>query len=275
MCGRPERPRLDEQVQAIRPSLLSRTRLEQLIKDYDLYEDERRSMVLEDVVELMRREIHVDLRPQTQSFVLRYTERTHKVRDVTNRLANNFIDESMKVRATLADNTDAFLDSRLDDAKRRLVDTEAHGRIPEGPCRRTAVPVRVQPPAGQERPSTGSGRGRQYQPAGGSPRATGADIADLESSPVTSAPVAAGTAPEAGAAIGGATQRLQAAMAELAALEAAGNRPTHPDAIAAKRRIGELQTEAEAGSEGYWPARWPDSESGAGSPPETTDGLSR
>ena len=46
--------RLDERLSAISQEILSRTRLENIVQEFDLYPNERRRMIMEDVIEKMR-----------------------------------------------------------------------------------------------------------------------------------------------------------------------------------------------------------------------------
>src|SRR5262245_46726037 len=51
-----------ERIQAISQQILSRTRLERIIEEFDLYKEERKHMIMEDVVAMMReRDIKLDV----------------------------------------------------------------------------------------------------------------------------------------------------------------------------------------------------------------------
>ena len=52
---------LDARLQAISQQIQSRTRLERIIQELNLYEAERRTMIMEDVIELMRRDISIQI----------------------------------------------------------------------------------------------------------------------------------------------------------------------------------------------------------------------
>ena len=52
---------LDMRLQAMMPRILSRTRLESLISEFNLYPDERRTELMEDVIERMNRDINVSV----------------------------------------------------------------------------------------------------------------------------------------------------------------------------------------------------------------------
>src|ERR1051326_7574214 len=49
--------RIEDRLRSITQQILSRTRLEQIIKEFNLYSEERRTGIMEDVVERMRKDI--------------------------------------------------------------------------------------------------------------------------------------------------------------------------------------------------------------------------
>src|SRR5690606_11035031 len=52
---------VSERLQTISQQILSRTRLERIIEEFNLYENQRQTMIMEDVVQLMRtRDIKLD-----------------------------------------------------------------------------------------------------------------------------------------------------------------------------------------------------------------------
>src|SRR5687767_6770727 len=52
--------RLDERLQALSQDILSRTRLERLIQDLNLYPEERKTMIMEDIVGKMRQAVNIE-----------------------------------------------------------------------------------------------------------------------------------------------------------------------------------------------------------------------
>jgi protein tyrosine kinase modulator len=122
--------RLDERLSAISQEILSRTRLENIVQEFDLYPNERRRMIMEDVIENMRSKDIIFSPPRSRggdagSFTIsfEYTNpRTAML--VTERLASLFIRENIENRAVLADQTDQFLQSQLQEAERQLKDRE-------------------------------------------------------------------------------------------------------------------------------------------------------
>ncbi|MES1254510.1 MAG: hypothetical protein ABUS56_02805 [Acidobacteriota bacterium] len=115
---------LQDRLQSISQQILSRTRLEKTIEDFNLYPVLRKTAIMEDVVEQMRG--NIDLQPvRGDVFRVSFTsEDPRAAMRVSERLASLFIDESLKDREVLAEGTNQFLESQLEDARRRLVDTE-------------------------------------------------------------------------------------------------------------------------------------------------------
>ena len=115
---------LQERLQSISQLILSRTRLEKIIEDFNLYPDLRKTAIMEDVVEQMRGSI--GLEPvRGDVFRVSFTSLDPRAAmRVSERLASLFIDESLKDREVLAEGTNQFLESQLEDSRRRLVDTE-------------------------------------------------------------------------------------------------------------------------------------------------------
>src|SRR5688572_12753674 len=48
--------RIEDRLQSITQQILSRTRLERIIQDFDLYVDDRKTGIMEDIVEAMRKD---------------------------------------------------------------------------------------------------------------------------------------------------------------------------------------------------------------------------
>jgi polysaccharide chain length determinant protein (PEP-CTERM system associated) len=116
---------MEERLQSISQQILSRTRLERIIQNFDLYADERRTGLMEDVVELMRKDIAVSIVPRTSAFRVSYTgDDPRTVMRVTERLASLFIEENLRDREVLVEGTNQFLETQLEDARRRLVEHE-------------------------------------------------------------------------------------------------------------------------------------------------------
>jgi polysaccharide chain length determinant protein (PEP-CTERM system associated) len=117
--------RIDDRLQSMMQQILSRTRLERIIQDFNLYPEERRTGIMEDIVDRMRnRDITAQI-VQGDSFRVSYTGRDPRtVMKVTERLASLFIEENLRDRELQAENTDQFLESQLQDARKRLMEHE-------------------------------------------------------------------------------------------------------------------------------------------------------
>ena len=110
---------------SISDQILSRSRLERVITELDLYPEERRVYTMEDVVARMRGDIRLQPPGREQSFRVSYTSVDPSVaQKVTARLASMFIEENTRERESLAENTSVFLESQLEDAKVRLQEQE-------------------------------------------------------------------------------------------------------------------------------------------------------
>ena len=116
--------RIEDRLQSISQQILSRTRLERVIQDFDLYPRERALNPMEDVVEQMRRDIDVQI-VKGDAFQISYVSKEPRTAmRVTERLASLFIEENLRDREVLAQGTSEFLDSQLADARRRLIEHE-------------------------------------------------------------------------------------------------------------------------------------------------------
>jgi polysaccharide chain length determinant protein (PEP-CTERM system associated) len=116
--------RVEDQLQSMRETILSRTRLETIIREFDLYPEQRQAMIMEDVVALMRANVDVQL-VRNDAFRIAYVGHDpEKVMRVTDRLAAMFIEESYIDRQSLAEGTDSFLESQLRDVHTRLLERE-------------------------------------------------------------------------------------------------------------------------------------------------------
>ncbi len=79
---------------------------------------------MEDVVQKMRADIRADVN-RTDAFTVSYVGRNPlTVMKVTERLAGLFMEASMRDRELLAEETDQFLSTELESARRRLIDQE-------------------------------------------------------------------------------------------------------------------------------------------------------
>ncbi|MEN6464077.1 MAG: XrtA system polysaccharide chain length determinant [Syntrophaceae bacterium] len=116
--------RIEERLQTIAQEVMSRTRLEQIINEMRLYQKERKNMSAEEVVELMQKNIKLELPTKKEErgyFTINYMgEDPQVVTSVANRLASLFIEENLKVREQQAMGTTEFLSTELTAVKATL-----------------------------------------------------------------------------------------------------------------------------------------------------------
>ena len=117
--------RIEDRLQSISQQILSRTRLERIIQEFNLYPDERRTGIMEDIVQKMKTQ-HISVQVQKGDvFSVSYIgSEPRTVMQVTDRLASFFIEESLRDRQALAEGTNQFLEAQLEDARSRLIDHE-------------------------------------------------------------------------------------------------------------------------------------------------------
>jgi len=116
--------RIEERLQSIGQEIMSRTRLEQIISELKLYQEEARSSSPEGIVELMRKNIQIDIRKDGY-FRISYIGKDPKVvAVVTNKLASLFIEENLKLREQQAQGTSDFLSTELEATKAKLEEQE-------------------------------------------------------------------------------------------------------------------------------------------------------
>lgn len=117
---------IEERLPAITDQILSRSRLEQIIQQLDLYAAERSSQVMEDVVQKMRLDVRTSAAGKdVNSFRISYvSDNAEKARQVTERLASLYIEQNVRDRENQADSTSQFLTTQLEQAKQRLIEQE-------------------------------------------------------------------------------------------------------------------------------------------------------
>ncbi len=91
---------------------------------HDLYAEERKMKLMEDVVASMRDDVGVHI-VKGDAFQVSYLSNDAKTAmKVTERLASLFIEENLRDREGLAEGANQFLESQLDEARRKLVEHE-------------------------------------------------------------------------------------------------------------------------------------------------------
>lgn len=119
-----------QRIATISQQIMSRTNLERIIKEYDLFASPKlEKMFIEDKVNNLRERISVDVirdaRRETEAFTITYKDKDpNMAARIANGLASYFIDENLKVRESQALGTSTFLDSELETMRSRLEQLE-------------------------------------------------------------------------------------------------------------------------------------------------------
>ena len=116
---------ITERLNSISQEIMSRTRLEAIIDELKLYQDESKAMPREVLIDVMRKNIQVELPKRTSEhagyFVINYTSQDPRMAAiVANKLSSLFIEENLKQREQQAVGTSEFLASELKATKERL-----------------------------------------------------------------------------------------------------------------------------------------------------------
>ena len=115
----------EDRLQAITQRILSRSRLERIIEDLNLYQEQRKTSNMQDVVGQMRGNIGVQV-VKDDGFRVSFTaDDARTAMRVTERLTSLFIEENLRDREVLAAGTNEFLEAQIEELRRRIVDKEA------------------------------------------------------------------------------------------------------------------------------------------------------
>jgi len=121
---------LQDRLAAINQFILSTTNLNKLIADYGLYKEERKSLVPEEIVEMMKSDIQIKVERgwvgnRPGAFRIAYMGKSPTmVAEVANRLAQLYVTENLTNREMQAKGTQSFIASRLAEAKKKLDEME-------------------------------------------------------------------------------------------------------------------------------------------------------
>lgn len=123
---------ITERLNTITQEILSRTSLEKVINEFNLYAELRKQVSMEGLVEMMGRAIEVKVHNKTpseqnqNSFTISYEGKDPRtVTEVTNKLASLFIEENSRVREELAEGTAEFLGKELQTMENQLKKKES------------------------------------------------------------------------------------------------------------------------------------------------------
>ncbi len=125
---------IQQQLDSITQQILSRTRLLRIIDHLGLYAQERKHKSQDDLVEIMRKDIEIELSHgddrKLSAFNIYYASRDPKMAQLaTAELANLFITENLEQRAQRSENTTNFLEDQLEQARAKLAEQEAKVRV--------------------------------------------------------------------------------------------------------------------------------------------------
>jgi polysaccharide chain length determinant protein (PEP-CTERM system associated) len=239
--------RIEDRLQSMRQQIMSRTRLESIVQSYNLYPELRQRGIMEDVIEQMRKDIQVEI-VRGDAFRVSYvSEDPRTAMRVAERLAGLFIEENLQDRAVLAESTNQFLESQLEEARRRLVEHEKKledyrmryaGQLPDQVTPNLQVLSNTQMQLQNLMETTARDRDRRL--------ILERQLADLTAPDAASLPAVFDIPADPTQLPGGTVvQQLEISRAALRQMELR-LRPEHPDIIRMKRLVRELEEKAEA-----------------------------
>ncbi|HUK26218.1 MAG TPA: XrtA system polysaccharide chain length determinant [Terriglobales bacterium] len=121
---------LQSRLDSLTQQVLSRTRLLRIIDSLNLYAPLRKRRTPDDLVEIMRKDIQIDLvrspdQNQLSSFTISFlAQNPYVAQQVTTELTNILISENLEVSTSHATKTTEFLESQLEDARKNLAAQE-------------------------------------------------------------------------------------------------------------------------------------------------------
>ena len=238
--------RIEDRLNSISQQILSRTRLERVIHDFNLYAKARETGLMEDIVGRMRRDIFVDV-VKGDAFRVSYVGgEPRTVMRVTERLASLFIEENLRDREVLAEGTNQFLESQLEDARRRLIEHEKKleeyrrrhsGQLPEQLNSNVQMLQNTQLQIQNLLESINRDRDRRL--------VVERQLVDAQAEPPTPPPPVLQMASGETGTGGTTAQQIAQARSTLQALELRF-KPGHPDIGIWQRRLRDLEKQAEA-----------------------------
>jgi succinoglycan biosynthesis transport protein ExoP len=125
----PVKEALTDRLQTISQQVLSASRLQDIIERYHLYREYQGGMSREQIIEYMRKAITIEVKHASGNgpgaFTITYEGRNPViVAQVTNELANQFINWNLQSSEQVAETTTEFLGEQLDTAKSSLAEQE-------------------------------------------------------------------------------------------------------------------------------------------------------
>ncbi len=149
---------IESRLSTITQQIMSRTRLEKIIEDNDLYPEFRGKYPMDYVIEAMRKKIRLNVTRSTErrtdAFTLSFEAQDPRIaQKVVSQIASLYIEENLKVREEQTVGVSAFLDNELKETEVKLKEQEAKlgdfklrnmGQLPEQEVANLAVLNRLQ-----------------------------------------------------------------------------------------------------------------------------------
>ncbi len=241
---------IEDRLRTITQQVTSRTNLEKIISEFNLYSEQGGPVFMEDKVEGLRKRITVDVsgggRRGANAFEISFIGPYPKqVADVTNALTSYFIAENLKLREDQATGTAEFLTEELETIRRRLIEKEAElkryresfmGGLPEQLDTNLRILERLQDQlvTNQENLREAQNRRLLVQQQLADARQTRESV-----TPPPLPPARPGEEPQ---------ESLEQLEAHLSSLEARYT-PRHPDVIRLKKKIADLEAKEQSSPE--------------------------
>jgi polysaccharide chain length determinant protein (PEP-CTERM system associated) len=240
---------IEDRLATLEGQLLSRSRLEKIILDLNLYQQLRQTRPMEAVVEKMRSDITVSVEgKESSAFRIRYISAQAKsAQQATEQLASLFIEENLRDRANVSEDTNQFLESQLKDARSRLEEQERKveqyrlrysGQLPSQASANLQAIQNLQLQLQSLREAADRARERRML--------VERQVADLQNPDPAVAAVVSTPNQDGTSSVTGLTtaQQLDAARERLGVLQTR-YKPTHPDVQAQQRTIRDLEAKLE------------------------------
>lgn len=150
---------IQDRLATISQQILSVAHLQKIVDDFNLYANERKNHVQEEILQMMRKDISVKqdrgwTNNKPGAFRVGYTGRNPAVvAEVANRIANLYVEENIRTRETQAAGTTEFVQTQLQETRKQLNALEStitaykqrhNGELPEQAAAITATIGRLQ-----------------------------------------------------------------------------------------------------------------------------------
>jgi len=264
---------IEERLQSISQEVMSRTRLETVISEFRLYQKESKKLSKEQVVELMQKNILVELptkkKDEKSSFAISYIGKDPQIiTAVANRLTSLFIEENLRLREQQAVGTTEFLSGELAASKVKLEELEAAvsqykrghmGELPEQLDSNLRIMEQLQSQYQRVGESLGAAQDRrlfiQKQLSDLESPGTGADAVTTGKEgrfkPGRASVSTGGAASSLGPEEGGTYESQKEALTNLLNELKSKYTESHPDVVVTKKKLAALESRKEEYKESY------------------------